>query len=122
MDAVRGEKAIINALTQAVLVDRITEVLIGISVVLAARRGRHPELVRRFEILQDFAPITFVPGASPVTLIHDNKIEEIRGVFAVESGPAFVASDGLIDGEIHLPALVGHPPRPRFSNARHRKV
>ena len=44
-----------------------------------------------------------------MALIHDDQVKEIRGVFTVESGSAFVTGDCLVDRKVHFPALVGHP-------------
>jgi hypothetical protein len=56
VDAVGSEEAVVDALPQAVLVDRVAEVEIGIAVVVTQRRGRHPELERRLEVLENGTP------------------------------------------------------------------
>jgi hypothetical protein len=48
------------------------------------------------KVLQDVAPVGLVPSSTPVTLIYDNEIKEIAGVFAVEAGAALIAGDGLV--------------------------
>jgi hypothetical protein len=40
-----------------------------------------------------------------VALVHDDRVEEGGGVFAVQAGVGFVLCDGLVGGEVHLPAL-----------------
>ena len=56
MHAVGREKAVVDALAQAVFVDRVAEIDVGVAVVLAQRRRRHAELVGGLEILEDLAP------------------------------------------------------------------
>ena len=40
-----------------------------------------------------------------MALVHDNKIEKVRGELLVEAGAAFVLGDGLVCGEIKLAAV-----------------
>ena len=105
MDAVRGEEAVVDALPQAVRVERVAEVEVGVAVVLAQRRGGHAELVGRLEVLEDLAPVALVAGAAAVALVDDDEVEEVGRVLAVEARPALVLGDGLVDGEVHLAAL-----------------
>jgi hypothetical protein len=109
MDAVRREESVINALPQAVGVKRIVKVAIGVAVIMPQRRCRHADLKCRLEILQNFAPVAFIAGAAAVTLVHDDEIEEVLRVVAVEAGAPFVLGDGLINREVHLAALDGLP-------------
>ncbi len=81
------EEAVLNALFETVGIDGIAEILVGVAVILAQRRGGHAELYRAREVFQDLAPGTSVIGAAPVRLIHDNEVEEVGRVFAIESGP-----------------------------------
>ena len=106
VDAVWRKEAVVDALAEAVRVDRIAEIAVGVAVVLAERRGRHAELEGGLEIFQDVAPVALVAGAAAVALVHDDEVEEVRREFAVEAGPPLVAGDGLIDGEVHLAAFV----------------
>ena len=105
MDPVGRQEAVVDALPQAVGVDRVAEVGVGVAVVLAQRRGGHAELVGRLEVLQDLAPVAVVAGAAPVALVHDDQVEEVRRILPVQPRPALVLGDGLVDGEVHLPAL-----------------
>ena len=102
---VRGEEAVVDALPQAVGVDRCAEVGVGIDVVLALRRRRHADLVGGREVLEDLAPVALVLGTAAVTLIDDHEVEEVGRVLAVEPGPSLVTGDRLVDGEVHLAAL-----------------
>src|SRR5260221_6762759 len=40
-----------------------------------------------------------------MAFVHDDEVEEVAGELLVESIAALVASEGLIDGEIHLAAV-----------------
>jgi len=80
VDPVRRQEAVVDPLPQAVLIDGIAEVEVGIPVVFPERCGGHPQLKRRGEILQDLPPVAAVAGASPVAFIDDDQFEEVRPV------------------------------------------
>jgi hypothetical protein len=73
-----AQEAVIDALTQAVLVDRVAEIAIGVSRFDAQRRRRHAKLVRRFKILEDHTPGAVVAGAAAVTLVDNHQVEKPR--------------------------------------------
>ena len=73
MHAEGSEKPVLDALGEAVLVDRVAEVRVGVDVVLAARRGGHADLGCGLEPLQDLAPVAVVAGAAPMALVDDSK-------------------------------------------------
>ena len=104
MDAVGSEETVVNALLEAVGIDRVAEVEVGVAVVVAQRRGGHAELVGRLEVFEDLAPVAVFLGAAAVALVHDDQVEEVAREFLVKPGPAFVLGDGLVGGEIQLPA------------------
>ena len=81
--AVGRKEAVIDALPEAVGVERIVEIAVCVAVVLPQRRCRHAELICRLEILQNLPPVAFVAGAAAVALVHDDEIEEIPGIVAV---------------------------------------
>ena len=56
MHAIGRREAVLDALAEGVRVDGITEVLVGVAIVVAQGRGRHAELGRRSVVLQDLAP------------------------------------------------------------------
>ena len=97
-------------LGKAVFVERIAEVPVRIDVVLAARSGRHADLAGRLEPPQDLAPVAVSARTATMALVHDHQIEEVPRVLPVEAGTVLVAGDGLIDGEVHVPALDRSPP------------
>ena len=104
--AIRREESVIDALPQAVGVERIAEIRVRVAVVLPQRRRRHAELECRLEVLQDLAPVAFVPGAAAMALVHDDEVEEVAREFP-DRARAGCSSlrDGLIGREIHLAAL-----------------
>ena len=105
MNAVRGEEAVGDSLPQAVRIDRIAEIVVGVGVVLTTRRGCHADLKGRLEVVEDFPPVAVVAGAAAMALIDDDQVEEIGVVLPIEAGTIGVAGNRLIDGEVHLPAL-----------------
>ena len=104
VDAIRREETVVNALPQAVGVNGIAEVKVGVAVVFAFRSGRHAELIGRFKVFENLAPVGFFLRAAAMALVHDDEVEEVAGKFLVEAGAVFVLGDGLIGGEIHLAA------------------
>ena len=105
MHAEGGEKSVINALGEAVFVDRIAEVRVGVDVVLSAWCCGHADLGCGLEPLQDLAPVAVVAGAAPMALVDDDEIEEVLRVLPIETRPTFVAGDALIGREVHIAAL-----------------
>ena len=105
MHAEGGEKPVLDALSEAVFIDRIAEIRVGVDVVLAARRGGHADLGCGLEPLQDLAPVAVVAGAAPMALVDDDEIEEVSRVLPIETRPALVAGDALIGREVHVAAL-----------------
>src|SRR3954469_20686984 len=53
VDPIGGEEAVLDALLQAVGVDRRAEILVGVSVVVPEGRSRHAQLVGRIEVVED---------------------------------------------------------------------
>jgi hypothetical protein len=92
---------------EAVGVDRVAEVEVGVAVFVAQRRGGHAELVGGLEVFEDFAPVGFFLRAAAMALVHDDQVEEVAGEFLVEAGAALVAGDGLIGGEVEFAAEDG---------------
>jgi len=105
MHPVGREEAVVDPLSETVLVDRVPEVQIGVAGLLAQRRGGHPELDRRLEVLQDDPPGTLVPRAPAVALVHDDEVEEVGREGPEEPHAALVLGERLVDPEVHLPAL-----------------
>lgn len=105
MDAVGSEEAVVDTLPQAVGVDRIAEVVVGVGVVLPARRGGHAQLEGRLEVLKDFPPVAVFAGATAMAFVHDDQVEEVRRELAVQPRPSLVAGNGLVNGEVNFPAL-----------------
>ena len=77
MHAIGREEAVVDALPQAVLVDRIAEVEVGVAVVVAQRRRGHAELIGGLEVFEDGAPRAVVAGAAAVAFIDDDQVEEV---------------------------------------------
>jgi hypothetical protein len=76
--AVRREKAVLDALAQAVGVDRVAEVLVAVARLLAQRRGRHAELHGGREVVEYGAPVAVVAAGATVAFVDDDQIEEVR--------------------------------------------
>ena len=105
VDPIRGQKPVRDPLGQAVLIDRIAEVVVGIDVVLTPRRRGHADLHGGLEPLQDLPPAATFARAAAMALVDDHQIEEVARIVAVQAGALFVAGDRLVDGEVHVTAL-----------------
>ena len=58
-----------------------------------------------FEVFENFPPIALVPRASPMALVDNDEVEEIRRKLTVQSRPLLVPRDSLIGSEVHLAAF-----------------
>src|SRR4051812_33426913 len=104
MNAVGSEETVVAALAEAVGVNGIAEVKIGVAIVLAEGSGGHAELKGRREILEYLAPVGIFLGAAAMALVHDDEIEEVRSELFVKARAVFVFGDGLVSGEIEFAA------------------
>src|SRR5947207_1291865 len=105
MDTIGGKETILDALPQAVLVERIAEVEVGVARVFAQGRCGHAELIGRLKVFEDYPPCTVIASAAPVTFVHDDEIEEIASESFEQPHSTFVLSQSLIEGEVHLAAV-----------------
>ena len=105
VDPVRRKKAVIDALPQAVCVERIAEITIGVPVVFAQRRGRHADLEsgsKYSRISRQLLSSRALPRWHSSTMIRSKKS---RRIFPVQARPVLVLGDCLVDGEVHLAAF-----------------
>ena len=100
------EEAIGDALAQRVGVNRFAEVFDVGDLLGFLGRGGKADLRRRGEIFQDLPPRRIIGGTAPVTLVHDDEIEEIRRELLVDVLVLLGAGDGLVEAEIDLECLV----------------
>jgi hypothetical protein len=105
MHAVGREEAIVDPLTQAVLIDRIPEVEIGVAGLLTKRCRGHAELDRRLEVLQYDPPGTLVTCAAAMAFVHDDEVEEVGREGSEQPRAPLVLGERLVDPEVHLSAL-----------------
>ena len=104
--------AVVDAFLQGVDVDRLAEVGVGVGIVGAPGCGGQAQLHGGLEVLHDAAPVALVIGATPVALIDDDEIEEIRRIVP-EVGRRVALGvtpghEGLEDGEEDV-AVLRHP-------------
>jgi hypothetical protein len=45
------------------------------------------------EIFEDFPPIAFIAGATPMTFINNDQIKEIWAVFTIKTGSPLILGD-----------------------------
>src|ERR1017187_7637986 len=108
MDTVWCQEPVFYALAQAVRVQGRTKIVVGIFVVHAERRGRHAKLIGWLEGFQDLPPVRVISGGTTVAFVNDDEIEEIRAEFPVQAGAVLIFGEALVQGEVHLTALVRH--------------
>ena len=109
MDAVGGEEAVLDALPQAVGVERVAEVDVGVAVVLAQAGWRSCRAGRPARSIPGSPASRFVTGAAPVALVHDDQVEEVRWRCFEQALSALVLSHSLVEGKVHLPAVTASP-------------
>ncbi len=83
-DRVGRQEPVLDASSQAVLEDRVAEVLIGVGTVPVDRGRRQTELHRGIKVLEDAAPLGVRSGAAAMALVHDDEIEEVGRVVGEE--------------------------------------
>lgn len=74
---VGGEEAVLDALGERVLEDRITEVVVAVDGLVALGRGGHTELRGGAEVVENRAPRRFGAGAPAMALVDDDQVEEV---------------------------------------------
>ena len=102
------QKAVGDPLPQGVAVEGLAEVVDVGDVLGFLGGGRHPDLGSRGEVFEHLAPGGIVRGTAPVTLVHEDQIEEVRGELPVDVLLLLGAGHRLIEAEIDLERLV-HP-------------
>ena len=105
MNSIGCKKPVLDALPEAILVNRIAEVFVSVAVVLAQWSSSHSELGGWRKVFQNLAPRAIFARAAAVTLIHDDEVEKVGRVFSVKAGATLVFRQCLIDGEVDLAAL-----------------
>ena len=90
-DFVGREKAIGDALLERVAVDRLAEVVLGGNIDRLLRGCGESDLSRGVEVLQNVSPSGVLGGATPMALIDDHEIEEVRGEL-LEDVPCLLGS------------------------------
>ena len=103
LHTIRREEAVLDPLAQAVSVDRVAEILIGVTRLVPQRRRGHAELDGRREVVKDDSPTAVVATRSAMTFIDDDQIEKIGPVLTKD-----VLADGgqrLIDAEVQVATL-----------------
>ena len=103
---VRREKAVVDSRRETIGEDRLAEVLVRIDIVRAPRRSRHADLGRWLKVFKNVTPAGLVSRTSPVTLVHDDQVEVVRRILAVEARPDLILRDRLVQGEVDFPALL----------------
>ena len=77
-DLERRKETVLDALFQAVCINRLTEIIyIGNVLCFFGRRG-HADLRCRGKVFQNFAPVALLFRRTTVTFINNNQVEEIR--------------------------------------------
>jgi hypothetical protein len=99
----RREEAVCNTLFEGIAIDRISEIAVGVGIIMTARSGSHTELVCKGEIVHEFAPLALVVGSSAVALVDNDKIKEVGGILFVIWLPCtIVAHESLENGKVQV--------------------
>ena len=76
------EEAVVDAFLERIDIDRLAEVSVGVHVVFTFGSGGQAKLHRRGKVVEDAAPVAFIVGTTPMTLVDDDEVEEVRWVLA----------------------------------------
>jgi hypothetical protein len=71
MHPVWRKEAVFDSLAQAVLVESIAEVEIGVAVFFAPRRRSHAKLRGGLEPIETLTPVALIAGASAMAFVDD---------------------------------------------------
>src|SRR5437867_3165375 len=105
MDPIRGQEPVFYPLTQAVHVNRISEISVGDLVLFAKRSRGHSQLECWFEVFEYLPPIVFIHRASAMAFIHNNEVKKVRRVLLEQTRSSFIFRDGLVCCEVNLSTL-----------------
>ena len=95
-DLERCKETVLDALFQAVCINRLTEIINIGNVLCFLGRCSHADLRCRRKVFQNFAPVTLLFRRTTVTLIHNNQVEEIRAEQLRQFGKCIIAIFFLI--------------------------
>ena len=97
-----SQEAIIDALIEAVGVDRIPKVIGAGYILCLLRRSGHAYLGSCLEVFQHPAPLALFFSRSTVALIYDDEVEELRLKQLLKMRHVIIAYHLLIKGEVYL--------------------
>src|SRR6266702_3731931 len=103
---VRCQEAVINALAEAVGVDGIAEVAVGIDIVNALRSCGHAKLIGRFKVIQYLTPVAVIGCTTAMAFIDDHQVKEVGSILAIETRAVRIFSDSLVDSEVYFTRCV----------------
>ncbi len=114
-DLVRREKTILDALFQAVGINRLSEVAAVGNVLGFLGRGRQTHLHRTGKVIKDFAPRRIVGSAAAMAFVDDDQVEEIARdgfenlVFFGRAGESLIQAEMNFVGRVDFAVLdLGH--------------
>ena len=106
---VGSEKAVINALTQRVGVNRYAKVIDIRNLFGFSRGGGQSNLRRSRKVFKNFTPCGICCRAAAMAFVDHNQVKEVTAELLVDVAFLLCASDGLIQGEVYFIRLIGLP-------------
>ena len=76
----RREEAVVDAFLERVDIHWLAEVGVGVHVVFPFGCGGESELHGRGKVVEDAAPVAFIVSPTAMTLVDDDKVEEVWGI------------------------------------------
>ena len=98
-EAERTEKAIIDALFEGLLIDRISEILVSVTIDITLGCRGEAQLYCRREMIHDVSPRALIICSSTMALVNDDEIEKVFWVFSKIRRCIWPAHERLEDGE-----------------------
>src|SRR5438105_8673867 len=102
MDLIGCQETIFYALTEAIGVDGVAKVVVGVDIILAFWCCGQTELIGRLKVVQYLTPVPLVIGTATMAFINDNQVKKVAWVFFVESWAVCILGDSLIGRKVYF--------------------
>src|SRR5690242_10730349 len=96
------QETVVDALAEAVGVDGIAEVAVGIDIVITLGGCGHTKLIGGLEVIQYLTPVAVIGCTTAMAFIDDHQVKEVGGILAIETRAVSIFSDSLVDSEVYF--------------------
>ena len=78
-----NKETILDTLFQRISIYRLSKVGVCVGIVLPSWCGSHTQLISGIKVIHQLSPFTFIIGTTSMTLINNDKVEEIALILQV---------------------------------------